>query len=389
MVPYPGARPGAGCAANASAMHLEASTDALAVDLAPKTTPAESFVPAQALEPGVVIQGQHPVPAEMALATLLAQWTASGCLPARGAPDPLSRVLQGLPLPSHKLANLAGGDPTGAGTIPLRFGELLRVTAPLLDTEGNVKGATTLWYGLRRQRDGRLEIRPPAANAITVVRSGEQLHAQALELPRAPVARYWQMIVFGRNGELKQVNVLVGVDMPAALEAATARIQARGTDWCAGEVAAAVRCAAPRYGTVINVELSVQVQGRWLALRRGTTVGGAIGAAEPDGASGGVPQRLRVLHCRCCRRRRRACGPRRLPPQRPPAAATEKDQSPATTLRCVPRAAPGGLAAGFAAVHAVSLPAGEGCDPAVCPAACYTPISRLWECHGITAARDA
>lgn len=293
IVAYPGAVAAAGCRVAAGHMRLETTPGALTVTPTAESAAAAPFTPAESLQPGAVIQNQRRLnrPGE-ALAAGLDQLLAQGCLPLQSRLDPLTRVLEAMPLSSDQLSDFTAGEPVALGYVPLRFGEQLRVTAPLLDAKGQWSGATTLWYGLRLERDGRLRLVPPPASAMQVVHDGRSLHAQALDLPAAPVARYWRMIIFGREDNFTAVNILVGAPDPGTLSQATALVQAH-SDGCA-HVAAPAWCTAPKYGTVINIELSVRVQGRWLALPPASDVAAALRLAGAPPAPA-APRGLEVL----------------------------------------------------------------------------------------------
>lgn len=292
LIDFRGAKAGADCSQTAEGFELRTGANYLAV-----TKHAAAIHPAQgatSLQPGAVIEGRQRMAgnASQELAAALDRLMARGCLPLYARPDPVTRVLQAVPLASDEIADISGGDPMADGWVPLRLGEQLRITAPLIGAKGEWRGATTLWYGLTRAKGGQLAIIPPPKAAVNVVRGGQHLHAQALDLPVVPVASYLRMVIFGWDNGVKQVNMLVGAPDAVSMDAATALVQTQ-SDGCA-RVAAPAWCAAPRYGTVINIELAVRVQGRWLALPQSSDVGEAIHQAQP-GTGSGAPPGLRVL----------------------------------------------------------------------------------------------
>ncbi|HXE30813.1 MAG TPA: hypothetical protein VN515_03315 [Terriglobales bacterium] len=275
-VPFPGMSTAAPCSFVTPGYTGHAQPGGLVVSAA--SGAGEPTVAAVPLTPGAVMLGkQTPVSHLHSLDELRAALDtaqAAGCF-GKAAGEARTRIEQDLPWASDDVSALASGDPAGEDYFPLHAGQRLRVTTPLLNAAGDWAGAANLLYDLAPRAHGQVAL----VLARTTVKPG--LHPQMLDLPPAPAAIFWRLIVFGRSGAQFQINDLVGAPNLAAMRAATAAIENDPRQCDA--LRRTMICVAPRYGTVINPELRVWVEDRWLALPIGSTVDRAIG--ERLGAS--------------------------------------------------------------------------------------------------------
>ena len=247
--------------------------------------------------PGGSIQSLHghPLADDQAFADLRKQilrLDAAGCFRGSRTVDPVWQVLQALPLASQDAVALANNDTVAGSYFEVLPGEELEIITPLLDGSGKVVGPATLWYRVAVMSDGRLRIVPPGAASLRALDpKREGLHPQMLTLPRDPVARYWRVAILGTAAAsaIIRTNLVLASSDLGALADATSLVVAHPEE-C--EMTGAVRCFAPKFGTVIRLPwIKVTVHGKVLHVPHGATVAQALKAA---GAPAPALSRLRV-----------------------------------------------------------------------------------------------
>lgn len=296
-VPFPGISHGPACSFDSGAFAAHVERGALVVTARYSKLQLSSHA-APIDTPGGNIQSleQHGFADDQALADLRKQilrLDAAGCFRGSRTIDPVWQVLQSLPLDSRDASALASSDTAASNYFELLPGEELEIITPLLDRSGKVVGPATLWYTVGVAPDGRLRIVPPSGASLRALdRKHEGLHPQMLTLPRVPVARYWRVAFLGASGRsgVIRTNVVLAAGDLGALAAATVLVVAHPEE-CEG-MAGAVRCFAPKFGTVIRLPwIKVTVHGTVLHVPHDATVAQALKAA---GAPAPALSKLRV-----------------------------------------------------------------------------------------------
>jgi hypothetical protein len=213
----------------------------------------------------------------------------AGCLKPGEAAPLLTRVIEGIALPSRVAYYLRHGTSINEGFVDLLPPFRIKVVVPIRE-QNKVVGFETAWYILAsrgRNQGHRLTLeRAETFVGGKLIASAKPSHASLLPPERLS---YYRLFFLTRRSAQDHDILLLGARSREAIEGHSAQIRKEGEGACSTLQSSDVHCLRVPMHSAISAELRVKAKDRFVYIPFGGTVSDALRAAGLQRTSDAVP----------------------------------------------------------------------------------------------------